>query len=162
MSETIEKPEAEEIVRPPVPPVRRAGLADINEKGDWLIPRMVQHWGTTPAHAIAYLRGTIPANDQALIVCGDAIGMCHLEPGRMGGAARMRVDFVLFARAEAARGAEEGVDECCEVFGWMANYARQHGATGLYRVDDFCDVDRSFIRAKIGRLVKLETHNLVF
>ena len=164
MSDTIELvAEAEPIARTtPLPPVHRAGLADINDKGVWLIPRMVENWTTTPQRAIAFLRGTLPANDQARVVCGDAIGMCHLEPSIMGAPARMRVDFVLYERDAAARAGEEGVDECCEIFAWMANYARQHGSSGLYRVSDFCDIDRSYIRSRIGRLTKLETLNLVF
>jgi hypothetical protein len=152
-TETVE-PEVTKAIE--LPPVRRAGVADINECGPWLLPRMCEYGATIPERAIAYLRATIPANDQALVRCGDAMGMCHVEPSSLGHPCRMVVDFVL------SKHLTDGVDECCEIYAWMANYAKGHGASGLYRVDDFSDADRSFIRARIGKLTKKESFHCYF
>lgn len=135
---------------------RGASPADINEAGEWLIPRMMEHWGTTQYHAIAYLRGALVSNEQRLIVCGDAIGLAHIEPGRMGHPCRVRVDFVL------SKHLTDGVDECCEIFGWFAKWAKSLSASGLFFVDDFTDADRSYIRGKIGKLTKRESYNHIF
>lgn len=139
-----------------MPQCRGASPADINEAGEWLIPRMVEHWGTTQHHAIAYLRGTLASNEQRLIVCGDAIGMAHVEPGRMGHPCRVIVDFVL------SKHLTDGVDEVCEIFAWFVNWGRTLGASGLFRVDDFADADRSYIRSRIGKLTKRESFNAIF
>jgi hypothetical protein len=140
----------------PPPPVRGASPADINEAGDWLIPRMCENWGTSAHLARAYLMGTLASNEQRLMVCGDAMGMAHVEPGRMGHPCRVIVDFVLSRRLT------EGVEECCEIYAWMANWARGLQASGLFRVDDFSDADRSYIRGRIGKLTKRESFNCIF
>jgi hypothetical protein len=44
----------------------------------------------------------------------------------------------------------------------MLRWAKSLGASGLFRVDDFSDAERSFIRAKIGKLVRRESFNAVF
>jgi hypothetical protein len=156
----IEEAPVEELPPPTppvvVPPVRGASLADLNEQGAWLIPRMVEHWGTTPAQAMFYLRGTLSSNEQRVLCCGDAVGMSHIEPGRMGHPCRVVVDFVLSKRGI------DGVDECCEIYDWMLRWSKSLGASGLFRVDDFSDAERSFIRAKIGKLVRRESFNAVF
>lgn len=138
------------------PPIRGASPADVNEMGAWLIPRMVEHWQTTPHHARAYLLGTLNSNEQRLIVCGDAIGMAHVEPGRMGHPCRVIIDFVL------SKHLGEGVDECVEVYAWFMTWAKGLQASGLFRVDDFSDADRSFIRGRIGKLTKRESFNAIF
>lgn len=140
----------------PLPQVRGASPADINEAGEWLIPRMMEHWGTDQHQVIAYLRGALPSNEQRLMCCGDAMGMAHVEPGRMGHPCRVIVDFVLSKRMI------EGPDECCEIFAWFATWGKSLGASGLFRVDDFTDADRSYIRARIGKLTKRESFNAVF
>lgn len=141
----------------PPPPIHGASLADINEKGDWLLPRMCEHWATSQHHAIAYLRGTLASNEQRLICCGDAIGMAHVEPGRMGHPPRVVVDFIL------SKQGEEGPDECVEVMAWFHGWARTLGASGLFRVDDFTDIpDRSYIRHRLGKLTRRESFNLIF
>lgn len=140
----------------PMAACRGASPADINEKGEWLIPRMTEHWGTDRYQAIAYLRGTLASNEQRLIVCGDAIGMAHIEPGRMGHPCRVVVDFAL------SKHLTDGVEEVCEVLGWFANWAKALGASGLYRVDDFTDADRSYIRGKVGKLTKREMYSAIF
>lgn len=155
MSETIDFSEMIAEV-PPMPPIRGTTLADINEVGDWLLPRIVEHWQTTPQLAIFWLRGSLPSNEQRLISCGDSIGMAHIEPGRMGHPCRVVVDFVL------SKHLADGAEECCEIFGWFANWARGLGASGLFRVDDFTDADRSYIRSKIGKLTKRESFNAIF
>jgi hypothetical protein len=158
MSETVAAAELQPpvfVVVPP-PPVARATAADINEMGVWLLPRMCEHWATNHHLAIAYLKSALPSNEQALVRCGSAIGMAHLEPGRMGHPCRVIVDFVLSEQGI------EGADECVEVFAWMARWAKQFGASGLFRVDDFTDADRSSIRQRLGKLTKRESHNLVF
>ncbi len=156
MSEILDPVVTESFTAVPPPPIRGASLADINEKGDWLLPRMCEHWATTQHHAIAYLRGALPSNEQRLICCGDAIGMAHIEPGRMGHAPLVIVDFVL------SKHLTDGVEECVEIYGWFQQWARTLGASGLYRVDDFTDADRSYIRSKIGKLTKRESFNAVF
>lgn len=150
MSETLDRPPAV------MPPTRGASPADINEAGEWLIPRMCEYWNTSSYHAIAYLRGSLASNEQRLICCGDAIGMAHIEPGRMGHPPRVVIDFVLSKRLT------DGAEECCEIFGWFQGWARSLGASGLFRVDDFCDADRSYIRHKIGKLTKRESFNAIF
>ncbi len=164
MSETLDI--AASIAAPfeaqPPPPVHGASLADINEKGEWLIPRMCEHWATSQHHAIAYLRGTLASNEQRLMCCGDAIGMAHIEPGRMGHPPRVVVDFVLSKHGEAVRRGEENAEESAEIFAWFAGWAKTLGASGLYRVDDFTDVERSFIRARIGKLRKREVFDAIF
>lgn len=152
MSETFEE------VAPavPLPQCRGASSADINEKGEWLLPRMCEHWGTTPHHAIAYLRGALPSNEQRLICCGDAIGLAHIEPGRMGHPCRVVVDFVL------SKHLTDGADECVEVFAWFDRWARSLGASGLYRVDDLTDADRSYIRHRLGKLTKRESFSVIY
>lgn len=152
----IEAAIAEPVNPAPLPPVQGASPADINEKGDWLIPRMCEHWATTSHHAIAYLRGTLASNEQRLMCCGDAIGMAHIEPGRMGHPPRVVVDFVL------SKHLTDGAEECTEIYGWFFGWAKTLGASGLYRVDDFSDADRSYIRAKIGRLTKRESFSAIF
>jgi hypothetical protein len=147
MSETIE------IV---APAVQRAGLGDLTTVAPWLLPRIVEHWKTTEHQAMLWLRGSLPSNEQALMVCGDAIGMAHVEPGRLGRGPRVVVDFVLCARQEIQ------LIECEEIFAWFARWARGMGAVGLFGVDDFCDIDRSWIRGKIGRLTKHESVSLIF
>lgn len=156
MSDMMELPADIEIVAPPPPPVHRAGPADLNETGEWLIPRIVEHWSTTPAMVMGWMRGALPSNEQALMRCGDAMGMAHVEPGRMGHPCRVIVDFVL------SRHMAEGVDECVEIFAWFAHWAKGHGASGLFRVDDFTDIDRSYIRGRLGKLTKRESFNVVF
>lgn len=154
MSETLD-PIA--VAAVPPPPIRGASMADINEKGDWLLPRMCEHWATSPHNAIAYLRGALPSNEQRLICCGEAIGLAHIEPGRMGHPPRVVVDFVL------SRLQGDGVDEICEIFAWFHQWAKTLGASGLYRVDDFTDADRSFIRARLGqKLRKREVFDAIF
>lgn len=154
MSETTEAPEI--IKSAPPPPIRGASLADINEMGEWLLPRMCEHWATSDHHAIAYLRSALASNERRLMCCGDAIGLVHEEPGRMGHPARAVVDFVL------SKHLTEGAEECVEIFVWFANWAKMKGASGLYRVDDFTDADRWAIRARLGKLTKREMHNVVF
>lgn len=159
MSETVTALFTEEIesaMPPPPPPTSRATAADVNEMGSWLLPRICEHWGTDNHRAIAWLRGAFASNEQALVRCGDAIGMAHLEPGRMGHPCRVIVDFVLSERLA------DGGDEILEIFAWMARWARQFEASGLFRVDDFTDIDRSFIRGRLGKLTKRESFNLVF
>lgn len=154
MSETATPPETFTAVPPP--PIRGASPADVNEMGEWLIPRMCEHWGVSPHHARGYLMGTLNSNEQRLIVCGDAIGMAHIEAGIMGHAPRVLVDFVL------SKQLTDGVENCVEIFGWFANWAKSLQASGLFRVDDFTDADRSFIRSKIGKLTKRESFNAIF
>ena len=142
--------------KPPMPTIQRLSSADVNEMGPWLLPRIAEHWGTTQQLAKYWLSGAIPSNEQALVRCGDAAGMAHIEPGRMGHPPRVIIDFVLSERLG------DGVDEICEIFGWMANWARSLGASGLFRVDEFTDADRSYIRGKVGKLTKKESFNRVF
>ena len=93
MSATLDLP-TELAAPPPPPPIRAASLADINEMGPWLLPRICEAFQVSDHQAIAFLRGALPSNDQRLIVCGDAIGMVHIEPGRMGRQVKAVVDFV--------------------------------------------------------------------
>lgn len=160
MSETVALPEA--FIAVPPPPVRGASPADINEMGEWLIPRMVEHWSTTTHqvtthHARGYLLATLNSNEQRLIVCGDSIGMAHIEPGRMGLQCRVIVDFTL------SKFLADGVDGACEILAWFQTWAKGLQASGLFRVDDFTDIpDRSFIRSRIGKLTKRESFNAIF
>lgn len=140
----------------PPPPIRAASLADINEMGDWLFPRLCEAWQTSDHQVIAFLRGALPSNEQRLMVCGDAIGMVHIEPGRMGRQVRAVVDFVLSKRLT------DGVEECVEIYAWMAEWGKRLGAAGLFRVDDLTDADRSFIRSRLGKLTKKESFNFIF
>ena len=154
MSEIVELPEIA-IPRPP-PLVQRASPADINEMGPWLFPRIGEHWQTTPHHVRGWLTGAIPSNEQALVRCGDAIGMAHVEPGRLGHGNRVLVDFVLCERRA------DGQDECEQIFRWFAHWAQGHQAVGLFNVDDFVDIDRTFIRSWLGRLTKRESFAVMF
>lgn len=155
MSETAEPIEVAAVPTPP-PLVQRASAADINEMGVWLFPRIGEHWTTTPHHVRGWLAGALPSNEQALIRCGDAIGMAHVEPGRLGHGARVVVDFVLSERLA------EGQDEMEQIFRWFQRWARTLQAVGLFGVDDFVDIDRSFIRSWIGRLTKRESLAAMF
>lgn len=153
MSETTE---LELPVAIPAPPVQRASPADINEMGLWLFPRIEQHWRTSSHHVRGWLTGALPANDQALIRCGNAMGMAHVEPGRMGHPCRIVVDFVLH------RDQAEGQDEIEQIYRWFAHWARGHQAGGLFDIDDFTDIDRSFIRSWLGKLTKRELFAVMF
>jgi hypothetical protein len=53
-------------------------------------------------------------------------------------------------------------DEMEQIFRWFARWARTLQATGVYGVDDFADIDRSFIRSWIGRLTKRESLAAIF
>lgn len=158
MSETLDQLAAAPVPLPPppMPTIRRVSNPDLNEVGPWLLPRIAAEWSTSQQLAKYWLAGAIPSNEQALVICGDAVGMAHIEPGRMGHPCRVIVDFVLSARLT------DGVDECVEIYAWLANWARSLGASGLFRVDDFTDADRSFIRGRIGKLTKRESFNAVF
>lgn len=140
----------------PPPPIHAASLADINEAGPWLFPRLCEAWQVSDHQVIAYLRGSLPSNEQRLICCGDAMGMVHIEPGRMGRQVRAVVDFVLSKRLT------DGVDECVEIYAWMAEWGKRLGAAGLFRVDDLTDADRSYIRSRLGKLTKKEIFNHIF
>ena len=154
--------EAEEVAavvppkRAPVttPMVHAASLADINEKGQWLIPRICERWETTPYHVIAWLRSALPSNDKRLMCCGDAIGMAHEESGEMGQPSRIEIDFVL-----SKQGAE-GEEECVAIFLWFERWGRSKGARGLYRVIDFADVDNYALRKHFGTM-KSQTSRFV-
>ena len=141
---------------PPPPPIHAASLADINEMAPWLLPRLCEAWQVRDHHVIAYLRSALPSNDQRLICCGDAIGLAHEESDRMGRKPKVFIDFVLSKRLT------DGVDECVEIFGWFAGWAKNKGAVGLFRVDDLTDADRSYIRSRIGKLTKKEAFNCIF
>lgn len=153
MSDVADLPAAESV---PPPAVQRLGPADLHEMGSWLLPRIVEHWQTNEQLALYWLRGALPSNEQGLIRCGDAVGMAHIEPGRLGHQARVVVDFVLCQRGEA------GVAEMKEIYGWFMRWARSMGASGVFRVDAFSDLHRTWIRDKMGRLTKTESINLVF
>lgn len=151
--------EAVEDVKPAprvVPPIQRASVADINELGEWLIPLIADHWVTTPQLAKYWLSGAIPSNEQALVRCGNAIGMAHVEPGRMGHPCRVIVDFVL------SKDGAEGEDECVDIFQWLMRWAKGLQASGLFRVDDFTHATRSAIRERLGKLIRKESHNRIF
>jgi hypothetical protein len=155
MSEIAEQsPPPAEVIPPPA--IQRVGPADINEMGPWLLPRIVEHWKTNDQLAMYWLRGALPSNEQALVRCGDAIGMAHIEPGRLGQPPRVVVDFVLCQRGEA------GVDVMKEIYGWFVQWARSMSASGVFRLDGCSDLHRTWIRDKIGRLTKTESVNLVF
>lgn len=152
MSETIDLPSP--VV---VPPVQRMSSADINELGPWLFPRLRDHWQTTDHHVRGWLTGALPSNEQALIRCGDVVGMAHVEPGRMGHLARVVVDFAISERASLA-----AQDEFEQVFRWFARWAHGHQACGLFGVDDFTDIDKTFIRSWLGKLTKRESFGVMF
>lgn len=154
MSEIAEPPVIE--ARPAPPPVQRASPADINEMGVWVFPRLCERWQTNHHHVRGWLTGALPSNEQALVRCGDAMGMAHVAPGRMGHLARVMVDFVI-----AERGAESQV-EIEAIFRWFAHWARGHQASGLFGVDDFIDIDRSFVRSWLGKLTKRESFAVMF
>lgn len=154
MSEVLDAP----IVPSPVPTVERAGLGDLTEMAPWLFSRLTEHWKTTDHLVMYWLRGSLPSNEQALVRCGDAIGMAHVEPGRLGQGPRVVVDFVLSQRA-----GEIQIPECEEIFAWFMRWAKGMQATGLYNLDDLTDIDRSWIRSKLQtRLTKRESHNAIF
>lgn len=153
MSETAE---IEVPVARIIPLVQRASPADINEMGAWLFPRIEERWRTTPHYVRAWLTGALPANDQALIRCGDAMGMAHVEPGRMGHPCRVLVDFVLHQRGA------EGQDDIEQVYRWFTRWALTHQAMGLFNIDGFADIDRTFIRSWLGKLTKRESFDVMF
>lgn len=155
MSETAEI-EAPVAPAPPPPTVQRASPADINEMGVWLYPRIEERWRTSAHHVRGWLTGALPANDQALIRCGNAIGMAHVEPGRMGHPCRIVIDFVLH------KDLAKGQDEIEQIYHWFNRWARSHQARGLFGVDDFTDIDRTWIRAWLGKLTKRETFSVIF
>lgn len=125
---------------------QRASLADINEMGAWLLPRIAERWGCSQRQVISWLQLAIPANDQALIRCGDTLGMAHIEPGRLGQRVRINVDFVLTKEGAADANA------CEPVFKWFAHWARSMDALGLFRLDLLSDADLKRIRSWLGAL----------
>lgn len=146
MSETLEVP---------VLTVGRASLADIGES-PWLVARIAEHWVTTPGHAMGWLRSSLDINDQALVRCGPAFGMAHVEYGRMGSPNRVVIDFVI------AKGKDEDTDAMVAVFGWFETWAKRLGCSGLFRVDDFTDCDRSWIVHRLGRLSVRQMRHAIF
>jgi hypothetical protein len=113
-------------------------------------------WQTTAQQAMFNLRGSLSSNEVLLLTCGDSVGQCHVEPGKMGHPPRVLVDFVL-----CRRGAD-GDDTMGPIFRWMAGWAKSLGSQGLYRVRDFTDMDAHSFRTELGKLTRREIWSLLF
>lgn len=140
---------------PQVAIAHRAGLADINETAEWLLPRVTKHWKCSPRQAISWFQLAVPSNDQALIRCGDAMGMAHVQTGRLGWKPRINVDFVLSKNGAA------GFADCEPIFRWLVAWATSLDTMGLFRIDSFSDADRTRIKSWIGALNKEELYCLL-
>ena len=148
MSETMVRPaEAEPGIL-----VERVGLADLNDLGLWLLPRLEREWKVDPATALFYLRGTVASNDMLFIKAGDAVGLARIEPGRMGKPASVITDFVFCARAK------QGKPEMMAIYQAFYLWARGLRCPILQRLTETTDLDEPSIKKALygSTLVKRE------
>lgn len=140
-----------EVIEKPVIDVRRMTTNDVETDGLWLIPRLRHAYPyATDAAIKAALLAACTSNEQWIGRTENAAAACRSVPELLTGAPFAKSWFGV-AKTYDIHG-----EEIAELFHHMTVWLRRSGMRVLI-MPQHMDCDRSYIRSRIGKLVKDET-----
>jgi hypothetical protein len=149
MSETLELPIAEERA---VPVVRRVFAPDIQEVEPWLMPKLLVSFPSASALAIrSALHAGTSANDHWISRTENAVLAARLDHEAFASAPTCKVWFAL------CRGGDEHAEEIAELFACLTRWMGMGGVRDMI-LSPHIDCDRSYIKARIGRIGRRDQH----
>jgi hypothetical protein len=131
------------------PVIRRFDLADLQEHGGWIIPRLREAYPSVREGALAgWLKSAIYSNEHMFLYCPDGVAMAQVLRNISLEAAPFVQERFVWVRDKSD---PEQVRSCARFYEEFHRWAKQLGCEVMF-VEESSDVPHEIVKEKVGRV----------